>query len=112
MSEANTFNINKHNVSEKERVLELARKDVVSFGQLFLPEDYMKSTPAPYHYELSELLLHPDKKRNCIILPRGHSKSTLAKTALLYHLYFNPEGKKEFIAWVAEEQSQAIDHIK
>lgn len=112
MSEANTFNINKHNVSEKERVLELARKDVVSFGQLFLPEDYMKSTPAPYHYELSELLLHPEKKRNCIILPRGHSKSTLAKTALLYHLYFNPEGKKEFIAWVAEEQSQAIDHIK
>ena len=112
MSEANTFNINKHNVSEKERVLELARKDVVSFGQLFLPEDYMKSTPAPYHYELSELLLHPDKKRNCIILTRGHSKSTLAKTALLYHLYFNPEGKKEFIAWVAEEQSQAIDHIK
>ena len=90
----------------------MARKDVVSFGQLFLPEDYMKSTPAPYHYELSELLLHPDKKRNCIILPRGHSKSTLAKTALLYHLYFNPEGKKEFIAWVAEEQSQAIDHIK
>ena len=90
----------------------MARKDVVSFGQLFLPEDYMKSTPAPYHYELSELLLHPEKKRNCIILPRGHSKSTLAKTALLYHLYFNPEGKKEFIAWVAEEQSQAIDHIK
>tara|TARA_R100001463_G_scaffold70893_1_gene124639 strand:+ start:18057 stop:19640 length:1584 start_codon:yes stop_codon:yes gene_type:complete len=112
MSEANTFNINKNNVSEKERVLELARKDVVSFGQLFLPEDYMKSTPAPYHYELSDLLLDPDKKRNCIILPRGHSKSTLAKTALLYHLYFNPEGKKEFIAWVAEEQSQAIDHIK
>tara|TARA_Y100000593_G_scaffold12933_1_gene24057 strand:+ start:682 stop:2145 length:1464 start_codon:yes stop_codon:yes gene_type:complete len=72
----------------------------------------MKSTPAPYHYELNNLLLDPSKKRNCIILPRGHSKSTLAKTALLHHLYFNPEGKKEFIAWVAEEQSQAIDHIK
>jgi len=112
MSKVDSFNINKNNVSEKERVLELARKDVVSFGQLFLPEDYMKSSPAPYHYELSNLLLDPNKKRNCIILPRGHSKSTLAKTALLYHLYFNPEGKKEFIAWVAEEQSQAIDHIK
>ena len=105
-------NINKNNVSEKERVLELAKRDIVSFGQLFLPEDFMKSNPASYHYELNDLLLDDTKKRNCIILPRGHSKSTLAKTALLYHLYFNPEGKKEFIAWVAEEQSQAIDHIK
>jgi|TARA_R100000479_G_scaffold35788_2_gene15853 phage terminase large subunit-like protein len=105
-------NVNKNNVSEKERVLELAKRDIISFGQLFLPEDFMKSTPAAYHYELNDLLLDDTKKRNCIILPRGHSKSTLAKTALLYHLYFNPEGKKEFIAWVAEEQSQAIDHIK
>ena len=112
MSEVNSFNINKNNVSQKERVLELAKRDLVSFGQLFLPGDYMKSSPAAYHYELSNLLLDSKKKRNCIILPRGHSKSTLAKTALLYHLYFNPEGKKEFIAWVAEEQSQAIDHIK
>ena len=112
MSEVNSFNINKNNVSQKERVLELAKRDLVSFGQLFLPGDYMKSSPAAYHYELSNLLLDSTKKRNCIILPRGHSKSTLAKTALLYHLYFNPEGKNEFIAWVAEEQSQAIDHIK
>tara|TARA_R100001163_G_C5057738_1_gene194262 strand:- start:385 stop:1968 length:1584 start_codon:yes stop_codon:yes gene_type:complete len=112
VSEAKKFNINKNNVSEKERVLELAKKDIISFGQLFLPEDFMKSSPAPYHYELNDLLLDDTKKRNCIILPRGHSKSTLAKTALLYTLYFNPEDKKEFIAWVAEEQSQAIDHIK
>ena len=107
-----SFNINKNNVNEKERVLELARRDIVSFGQLFMPEDFMKSNPAPYHYELSNMLLDNNKKRNCIILPRGHSKSTLAKAALMYKLYFNPEGKREFIAWVAEEQSQAIDHIK
>ena len=106
------FNINKNNVSDKERVLELAKKDSVSFGQLFLHEDFMKSSPAPYHYELSNLLLDDDKKRSCIILPRGHAKSSLVKCALLYKLYFNPEGKKEFMAWVAEEQSQAIDHIK
>ena len=112
MSKAKKININKNNVSEKERVLELAKRDIVAFGQLFLPEDFMKSAPAAYHYELNNLLLDLNKKRNCIILPRGHSKSTMAKTALLYHLYFNPEGKKEFIAWVAEEQSQAIDHIK
>tara|TARA_R110002020_G_scaffold58750_5_gene161004 strand:+ start:11932 stop:13446 length:1515 start_codon:yes stop_codon:yes gene_type:complete len=90
----------------------MARKDIVTFGQLFMPEDFMKSTPAPYQYELSNVLLSDKDKRICIILPRGHGKSTLAKAALMHKLYFNPTGKKEFIAWVAEEQSQATDHIK
>ena len=39
----------------KEKALELA-KDIVTFGQMFLPEDFMKSTPAPYQYELSNIL--------------------------------------------------------
>ena len=106
------FNIISPNLKEKEKVLEMARRDIVTFGQLFLPEDFMKSQPAPYQYELSSVLLNNDEKRVCIILPRGHGKSTLAKAALMHKLYFNPEGKKEFIAWVAEEQSQAVDHIK
>tara|TARA_R110000823_G_scaffold281739_4_gene399975 strand:- start:1165 stop:2760 length:1596 start_codon:yes stop_codon:yes gene_type:complete len=111
-TKASKFNIISPNLNEKEKVLEMARKDIVTFGQLFMPEDFMKSQPAPYQYELSNILLDDDKKRICIILPRGHAKSTLAKAALMHKLYFNPEGKKEFIAWVAEEQSQAIDHIK
>jgi hypothetical protein len=106
------FNINSSNQKQKDKVLELASRDIVAFGQLFMPEDFMKSSPAPYQYELSNVLLSEENKRVCIILPRGHGKSTLAKSALMHKLYFNPEGKKEFIAWVAEEQSQAIDHIK
>ena len=105
------FNIIPPDLSQKEQALELARKDIITFGQMFLPEDFMKSTPAPYQYELSNILLGEDK-RVCIILPRGHAKSTLAKTALLHQLYFAPPEKKQFIAWVSEEQSQAIDHIK
>ena len=105
------FNIIPPDLSAKEKALEIASRDIISFGQMFLPGDFMKSLPAPYQYELSDLLLG-DEKRACIILPRGHAKSTLAKTALLHKLYFNPKDKKEFIAWVSEEQSQAIDHIK
>ena len=105
------FNIIPPDLSQKEKALELAKKDIITFGQMFLPGDFMKSNPAPYQYELSDLLLG-DEKRACIILPRGHAKSTLAKTALLYQLYFAPPEKKQFIAWVSEEQSQAIDHIK
>ena len=111
-TKASKFNIISPNLNEKEKVLEMARKDIVTFGQLFMPEDFMKSTPAPYQYELSNVLLSDKDKRICIILPRGHGKSTLAKAALMHKLYFNPTGKKEFIAWVAEEQSQATDHIK
>ena len=102
------FNIIPPDLSAKEKALELAKKDIVTFGQMFLPEDFMKSAPAPYQYQLSDILLGNDK-RVCIILPRGHAKSTLAKTALLYQLYFAPPEKKQFIAWVSEEQSQAID---
>ena len=106
-----SFNIISPDLSQKEKALELAKRDIITFGQMFLPEDFMKSSPAPYQYELSKILLG-DEKRACIILPRGHAKSTLAKTALLHQLYFNPPDKKQFIAWVSEEQSQAIDHIK
>ena len=106
------ININSSGLKEKEKALELAKRDIITFGQMFLPDDFMKSIPAPYQYRLSNLLLDTTKRRVCIILPRGHAKSTLAKTALLHKLYFNPSEKKEFIAWVAEEQSQAIDHIR
>ena len=44
------FNINSSGLSEKERVLNLVSKDLIAFGQLFLPEDFIKSTPAPFHY--------------------------------------------------------------
>jgi phage terminase large subunit-like protein len=105
------FNIIPPDLAAKEKALELAKRDIITFGQMFLPEDFMKSSPAPYQYELSKILLG-DEKRVCLILPRGHAKSTLAKTALLHKLYFNPPDRREFIAWVSEEQSQATDHIK
>ena len=106
------FNINSNNLSEKERVLNLVSKDLVAFGQLFLPEDFMKSSAAPFHYEVGNKLLDRTLRKLCIVLPRGHSKSTMAKAALLHRIYFNPKGKKEFAAWVSEEQGQAVDHLK
>ena len=39
---------------------------------MFLPEDFMKSAPAPYQYQLSDILLGDDK-RVFITLPRGHA---------------------------------------
>ena len=92
--------------------MRLASQDLIAFGQLFLPDDFMKSSPAPFHYEVGKKLLDSELRKLCIVLPRGHSKSTMAKAALMHKIYFNPQGKKEFAAWVSEEQGQAIDHLK
>ena len=106
------FNINSSGQKEKDRVLSIVANDLIAFGQLFLPDDFMKSSPAPFHYEVGKKLLDPKSRKMCIVLPRGHSKSTMAKAALLHKIYFNPQGKKEFAAWVSEEQGQAVDHLK
>ena len=35
-------NINLHNVSAEEEALLLAKNDLVAFGKLFLPDDFMR----------------------------------------------------------------------
>ena len=36
-------NINTQNVSKAEETLMLAQKDLIAFGKLFLPDDFMRS---------------------------------------------------------------------
>ena len=49
-------NINLHNVSEQESALELAKKDLIAFGKLFLPDDFMRSETPFFHYEVCDAL--------------------------------------------------------
>ena len=44
-------NINTQNVSEAEEALHLANKDLIAFGKLFLPDDFMRSETPFFHYE-------------------------------------------------------------
>ena len=37
------ININMHDVSKEEEALQLAYKDLIAFGKLFLPDDFMRS---------------------------------------------------------------------
>ena len=37
------MNINTHDISDAENALLLASKDLIAFGKLFLPEDFMRS---------------------------------------------------------------------
>jgi len=101
-------------VSEKEAVLHKASKDLILFGKLFLPNDFLhKSESPPFHYELGKKLISTKPgARICNVLPRGFGKSVLMKAAIMHRLCFTPKDQAIFMAWVAEEQGQSIDHLK
>ena len=49
-------NINSQNITKAEEALQLAYKDLISFGKLFLPDDFMRSEPPFFHYEVADAI--------------------------------------------------------
>ena len=110
------FNIGKSPSQLKidDEVLYKSYGDLLYFGRAFLPKDFLnKSSSPPFHEEIAKKLISSKPgSRICNILPRGFGKSILAKAAIMHKMLFNPKDSKQFIGWVAEEQGQAIDHLK
>mgnify|MGYP003136613342 FL=1 len=107
------MNINKHNVSVQEEALELAKKDLISFGKLFLPDDFMRSETPPFHYEVADKLIDYDNKQVAIILPRGHGKTVLTKASIIHDFAFATEPL--FYGWVSATQKLSagnMDYVK
>ena len=75
-----SFNINTQDVSKAEEVLQLARNDLIAFGKLFLPDDFMRSETPFFHYEVADSLSDLDCRQLAVVLPRGHGKTVLTKT--------------------------------
>ena len=50
------MNINTQNVSQAEEALILAKNDIISFGKLFLPDDFMRSETPFFHYEMADFI--------------------------------------------------------
>ena len=98
----------------KEEILHRAYRDLIYFGRVFLPNDFLHKSETPaFHHEIAKKLISSKPgARICNILPRGFAKSTLAKAAILHKICFAESGRREFIAWVSEEQGQSIDHLK
>ena len=101
-------------LNEKETILSQAYEDLIFFGRAFLPRDFLrKSKSPPFHYEIGQKLISTKAgERICNIVPRGFGKSVLAKAAILHKICFGKKDDPNFVAWVAEEQGQAIDHLK
>ena len=77
------MNINSRNISEAEEVFILAKKDLISFGKLFLPDDFTRSETPPFHYEVADSIDNKEVKQLAIILPRGHGKTFMPGYQLL-----------------------------
>ena len=116
MEKDKVFNIisSPSELSEKEEILSRCYNDLIYFGRAFLPNDFLNKSQSPsFHYEVAKKLITTKPgARVCNIMPRGFGKSILAKAAILHKICFSPSEERNFIAWVAEEQGQAIDHLK
>jgi len=110
------FNINPSpsEMKERDEVLAKSYKSLIYFGRAFLPNDFLKKSRSPaFHYDVADkLITSKPGSRSCIIMPRGFGKSILSKAAIMHKLVFAQDDEQHFIAWVSEEQSQSIDHLK
>ena len=106
-------NVNFHNVSKEEEALKLAYTDLVAFGKLFLPDDFMRSETPFFHYEVMDAISDPDVRQLAVVLPRGHGKTVLTKCGIMHDFCFTKEPL--FYGWVAASSKISVpnlDYIK
>ncbi len=106
-------NINLNNISQAEEELRLAYSDLIAFGKLFLPDDFMRSETPFFHYEVADSLMNMEQRQLAVILPRGHGKTVLTKCNILHDFCFAQEPL--FYGWVAASSKISVpnlDYIK
>jgi len=109
-------NINSENITKAEEALQLAHKDLISFGKLFLPDDFMRSETPFFHFEMSDAIDDRNVKQLAIIIPRGHGKTVLTKASIVKDFVFcKDKSNFLFYAWVSATQKLSVgnmDYIK
>jgi len=108
------LNINTQNVSKAEQALLEASKDMIAFGKLFLPDDYMRSETPWFHYEIADSIMDKETKQLAVIMPRGHGKTVLTKCDILWSFLFTTK-EPLFYGWVSATAKLAtgnMDYIK
>jgi len=102
-------NINTQDVSKAEEDLRLAHKDLVAFGKLFLPDDFMRSETPFFHYEVVDAINDTSVRQLAVILPRGHGKTVLTKCGILHDFLFTQEPL--FYGWVAASSKISVPNL-
>lgn len=122
-------------ISKVEEILYKCYIDLIAYGKYFLAGDFKKSETPFFHYEIADELNSDSQKPLCIILPRGHAKTSLLKCSIthdfcytrdnLYEFSNTPGSKlKEFwlkeaekleplfYAWVAKSQKDSMGNVR
>ncbi len=94
-------NINTKNISKEEETLHLAHHDLIAFGKLFLPNDFLRSETPPSHYEVAAVIDDLTVKQSDFILPRGHGKTIFTKASILKDFVFCTSDDMLFYGWVS-----------
>ena len=102
-------NINTQDVSKAEEALLLAKNDLIAFGKLFLPDDFMRSETPFFHYEVADAVNDLDTRQLAVILPRGHGKTVLTKCDILRSFCFTKEPL--FYGWVSATAKLATGNL-
>jgi len=113
MDSDKNVNINYHNVSKEEETLMLAHNDLVAFGKLFLPDDFMRSETPFFQYEVLDAINDPEHRQLAVILPRGHGKTVMTKCSIMHDFCFSKDPL--FYGWVAASSKISVpnlDYIK
>jgi hypothetical protein len=111
-----SFAIHDGSVSHKEKVLQLALKSPVHYGQLFLQSDFKINTASAYHYEIGYIMDNKkDLKPTIYMLPRGHAKTKLTQASILKDIttfeWDEEAVKRWFIVWVAQNKTQSMRNV-
>ena len=105
-------NLNLHgNISEKEKIYNIIKNDLIAFGKLFSPQDFLATATPKFHIDVGKQLIDRNIQQLALVLPRDHAKSTLAAAACLHKFLFATPETPEFIAWIGEAQDQAVDNL-
>ena len=88
------------NVSQNEKVLHMAYNDLIVFGKLFSPQDFLASATPDFHNVVGKKLLDRTNQQLALVLPRDHAKSTLAATAVLHRFLFANKESPEFLSLI------------
>ena len=102
-------NINTRNVNKAEEELQLAQRDLVAFGKLFLPDDFMRSETPFFHYEVLDAINDLSIRQLAVILPRGHGKTVMTKCSIMHDFVFTQEPL--FYGWVAASSKISVPNL-
>jgi hypothetical protein len=92
-----------------EEELLLAHKDLIAFGKLFLPDDFMRSETPFFHYEVADALADKSIRQLGVILPRGHGKTVLTKCNIVHDFVFTQDPL--FYGWVAASSKISVPNL-